>query len=85
MHCGCLFMDRNVPVLGTSTIVQGTIGTIPWYDPLVRVVVRRATPYHNYKKNDYHPIKTYELTIDKTDDFVGMPPLVVLNTRTHTT
>ena len=35
IHCGCLFMDPDVLVLGTSTIVRGTKGT---YNPLVRSI-----------------------------------------------
>ena len=50
VHCACLFMDPNVLVSGTSIIVRGTIGTIPWYDPFVRSVGRREVFYHNYKK-----------------------------------
>ena len=49
VHCGCLFMDPDVLVLGTSTIVRGTIGIIPWYEPFVLSVGRREVFYHNYK------------------------------------
>ena len=60
MHCGCLFVGPNVLVLDRSTIIRGAMGTIPWYDLLVRLVGKRILFYHNYKKSNCHHVnETY--------------------------